>query len=97
VVRMEKRIAYSLLVGQPEGKRTLGRSRRKSVDNIKMDLPEIGWSGGLHCSVSGWIQMESSCERGNELWGFRKMLGNYRVAAKLMSSRVALSSTELVI
>jgi hypothetical protein len=44
VARMgEKRIAYRLLVGKPEGKRPLGRSRRRWVDNIGMDLVEVGW------------------------------------------------------
>jgi hypothetical protein len=38
----EKRNAYRLLVGKPEGKRPLGRSRRRWVANIKMDLLEIG-------------------------------------------------------
>jgi hypothetical protein len=32
-------------VGKPEGKRPLGRSKRRWVDNIKMDLREIGWDG----------------------------------------------------
>jgi hypothetical protein len=32
-------------VGKPEGKRPLGRPRRRWVDNIKMDLREIGWDG----------------------------------------------------
>jgi hypothetical protein len=32
-------------VGKPEGKRPLGRPRRRLVDNIKMDLREIGWDG----------------------------------------------------
>jgi hypothetical protein len=41
----EKRNAYRILVGKPEGKRPLGRPRRRSVDNIKMDLREIGWDG----------------------------------------------------
>jgi hypothetical protein len=41
----EKRNAYSLLVGKPEGKRPLGRPRCRWVDNIKMDLLEIGWGG----------------------------------------------------
>jgi hypothetical protein len=41
----EKRNAYKILVGKPEGKRPLGRTRRRSVDNIKTDLREIGWDG----------------------------------------------------
>jgi hypothetical protein len=46
VARMgEKRNAYRLLVGKPEGKRPLGRPRRRWADNIKMDLLEIGWGG----------------------------------------------------
>jgi hypothetical protein len=36
---------YRILVGKPEGKRPLGRPRRRWVDNIKMDLREIGWNG----------------------------------------------------
>jgi hypothetical protein len=40
-----KRNAYRLLVGKPEGKRPLGRSRRRWVDNIKTDLLERGWGG----------------------------------------------------
>jgi hypothetical protein len=38
----EKRNAYGILVGKPEGTRPLGRPRRRWVDNIKMDLREIG-------------------------------------------------------
>jgi hypothetical protein len=45
----EKRNVYRLLVGRPEGKRSLGRPRRKWIDNIKMDLLEIG------LSVVDWI------------------------------------------
>jgi hypothetical protein len=40
-----KRNAYRILVGKPEGKRPLGRPRRRCVDNIKMGLREIGWDG----------------------------------------------------
>jgi hypothetical protein len=40
-----KRNASRLLVGKPEGKRPLGRPRRRWVNNIKMDLLEIGWGG----------------------------------------------------
>jgi hypothetical protein len=46
VTRMgKKRNAYKLLVGKLEGKRPLGRPRRRWVDNIKIDLREIGWDG----------------------------------------------------
>jgi hypothetical protein len=41
----EKRNASRILDGNPEGKRPLGRPRRTWVDNIKMDLREIGWHG----------------------------------------------------
>jgi hypothetical protein len=41
----EKRNAYRILVGTPEGKRPLGTPRRRWVDNIKMDLREIGCDG----------------------------------------------------
>jgi hypothetical protein len=41
----EKRRANRLLVGKPEGKRPPERSRCRWVDNIKMDLLEIGWDG----------------------------------------------------
>jgi hypothetical protein len=44
VARMEeKRNAYRLLVRKPEGNRSLGRPRCRWVDNIKMDLVEVGW------------------------------------------------------
>jgi hypothetical protein len=39
----EKRNAYRLLVGKPEGKRPLGRPRRRWVGNIRMGLGEVGW------------------------------------------------------
>jgi hypothetical protein len=41
----EKRNACRILVGKSEGKKPLGRPRHKWVDNIKMDLREIGWDG----------------------------------------------------
>jgi hypothetical protein len=41
----EKRNAYRILLGKTEGKRPLGRPRRRWEDNIRMDLREIGWSG----------------------------------------------------
>jgi hypothetical protein len=39
----EKRNAYRLLMGKPEGKKPLGRLRRRWVDNIRMDIGEVGW------------------------------------------------------
>jgi hypothetical protein len=39
----EKRNAYRLLVGKPEGKRSPGRPRHRWVDIINMDLGEVGW------------------------------------------------------
>jgi hypothetical protein len=52
VARMgEKRNACRIFLGKPEGKRPLGRQRRRWVDNIKMDLREIGWDG------VDWIDM----------------------------------------
>jgi hypothetical protein len=41
----QKRNSYRLLVGKPEGKKPLGRPRRRWVDNFKMVLGEIGWGG----------------------------------------------------
>jgi hypothetical protein len=41
----EKRNAYRILVGKPEGKRPLGRCSHRWENNIKMDLGEIGWFG----------------------------------------------------
>ena len=47
VTRMEQsRNAYRVLVGKPEGKRPLGRPRRRWKDNIKMDLREVGCDPG---------------------------------------------------
>jgi hypothetical protein len=44
VARMgEKRNTYRLLVGKPDGKRPLGRPRRRWVDNIRMDLRDVEW------------------------------------------------------
>jgi hypothetical protein len=47
----EKRNAYRILMGKPERKRPLGRPTRRWVDNIEMDLREIGWDG------VDWIDM----------------------------------------
>jgi hypothetical protein len=41
----ERRGAYRALVGKPEGRRPVGRPRRRWEDNIEMDLREVGWGG----------------------------------------------------
>jgi hypothetical protein len=49
VVRMrEQRGAHGILLGSPEGRQSLGRPRRRWVDNIKMDLQYVEWGHGLH-------------------------------------------------
>jgi hypothetical protein len=62
---LEKRNAYRILVGKPEGKRPLERTRRRWDDNILIDLREIGWGG------MDWIDLaqdrgkvEGSCDHG---------------------------------
>jgi hypothetical protein len=59
VARMgEKRNAYRFLVGKPEGKRPLGKPRRRWVNNIRMDLGEVGWGDvdwiGLAQDMNSW-------------------------------------------
>jgi hypothetical protein len=57
-VNWEKRNAYRLLVGEPEGMKPLGRPTRRWVDNIGMDLGEIGCCGvdwiGLALDMEKW-------------------------------------------
>jgi hypothetical protein len=66
----EKMNAYRILVGKPEGKRPLGRPRRKWEDNIRMDLREIGWSG------MDWIDLA----QGRDQWrALVKTVMNLRV------------------
>jgi hypothetical protein len=58
VARMgEERKMFKVLVGKPEGKRPLGRPRRRWEDGIRMDLREIGL-GGLH-----WIRLAQDRDR----------------------------------
>jgi len=53
----EGRGVYRFMVGKPEGKRQLGRPRRRWEDNIKMDLQEVG------CVCMGWIELGQDKDR----------------------------------
>ena len=62
VARMgERRGVYRILVGKPEGKRPLGRPRRRWKDNIKMDLQE------MECGSVDWIELAKDRDRWREL------------------------------
>jgi len=53
----ERRGVYRVLVGKPEGKKPLGRPRRRWEDNIKMDLQEVG------CGCMDWIELAQDRNR----------------------------------
>jgi hypothetical protein len=55
----ERRNAYRILVGKPEGRRPLIRPRRSWVDNIKMDLRGIGWDGMVWIGLI-WLRIGTS-------------------------------------
>jgi hypothetical protein len=55
----EESNGYRILVGKPEGKTLLGTPTRRWVDNIKMDLREIGWDG-MVWTGSIWLRMKTS-------------------------------------
>ena len=57
VARMGKRGVYRVLVGKPEGRRPIGRPRRRWVDNIRMDLQEVG------CGYMDWIGLAQDRDR----------------------------------
>jgi len=58
VARMgERRVLYRVLVGEPQGKRPLGRPRRRWEDNIKMDLQEV------ECGGLDWIELAQDMDR----------------------------------
>jgi hypothetical protein len=72
----EKKNAYRVLVGEPEGKRPLGKPRHRLVDNTEMNFTEIGW-GGID-----WIDMTQDRDQWRalvnmvmNLW-FHKLLGS---------------------
>ena len=53
----ERRSAYRVLLGRPEGKRPLGRSRHRWEDNITMDLQAVGWG------CMDWIDLAEDRDR----------------------------------
>ena len=53
----ERRGGYRVLVEKSEGKRPLGRTTLIWEDNIKMDLPEVGWGGVW--TRSSWLRIET--------------------------------------
>jgi hypothetical protein len=55
---IQMRNAYDILVRRPEGKRPLGRSKRRREDNIRMDLRDIGWN------IVNWIHLA----QGRDQW-----------------------------
>jgi len=68
----ERRGVYRVLVGKPDGKRTLGRPRRRWEDNIKMGFQEVGCGGG----GMDWIDLAQDRKR---LWAFVNAVMNLRV------------------
>jgi hypothetical protein len=67
---VERRSVYRVLVGQPEGRRPLGRLRHRWEDNIKMDLRELG------CGGMGWIEL---AEDRNRWWALVNVVMNIGV------------------
>jgi hypothetical protein len=91
VARMgEGRNVHMVLVGKPEGKRPLGKPRRRWEDGIKMDLREPGCGGG-GCAVgspgSGQGLLAGCCERGDEPSGAgtTELVGSLVSASDLVS------------
>jgi hypothetical protein len=67
----ERRNAYRILMGKPEGKRPLGRLTRRWVDNIKMDLRVIGWDD------MDWIDLAQDRD---QWWALVNMVMNLPVS-----------------
>jgi len=57
----EERRVYRVLLGKPEGRRPLGRPRRRWVDNIRIDLQEVG------CGYMDWIGLAQDTDRWRKL------------------------------
>jgi hypothetical protein len=91
----EERGVHRVLVGKPEKKRPLGRSRRRWADNIKMDLQELG------VRLGDWIESAQDRDRWRALvstvrtLGFHKNVGNFLTSCKdWLASQQGLCSME---
>jgi hypothetical protein len=82
----EKRNAYRIWMGNPEGKRPLGRPRRRWVDNIKMDLRKTGWDG------MDWIDLAQDRDQCRALLNAVMKLRVPQRAAQLAALQEGLSS-----
>jgi hypothetical protein len=79
----EKRNAYRILVGKPEGERPLGRPRRRCVDNIKRDIREddgMGWDG------MAWIDLVQDTDQWRALVNTVMNLRVPKTAGNFLSS-----------
>jgi hypothetical protein len=74
-------------VGKPEGKRPLGRQRRRWLDNIKMDLREIGWDG------VDWMDMAQDSDQWTALVNTVLNLRDPLNAGKFLSSCTIVGSS----
>jgi hypothetical protein len=63
----EDRDVHRVLVGKPDGKRPLGRPRRRWEDNIKLDLQKVGGGGGDWMELAQGREMAATCGYGEEL------------------------------
>jgi hypothetical protein len=77
-MRWAGHVARRLLVGKPEGRRPLGRPRRRWVDKIKIDLREIGWDG------MDWIDLAQDRDQWSSLkcWEVLEWLYNWDLLKK---------------
>jgi hypothetical protein len=91
VARMgEKRNAYRLFVGKPEGRRPLGRPRRRWLDNIRTDLVEVGWGD------VDWIGLAQDKDRSravvNSVLNFRAPLNSGKLSSVQTTSGLSSSA-----
>jgi hypothetical protein len=77
----EKRNAYRLFVGKPEGNGPLGKPKRRWVNNVKMDHGQIGWVGvdwiGLAQNRNKWGDLVNSVMNIRECWEIVEWIHNW--------------------